>query len=34
MVMDPIVSHFEIFAYSLLDQLSTIVKAHMLQYLN
>ena len=34
MVMDPIVSHFEIFACSLLDQLSTIVKAHMLQYLN
>ena len=33
-VMDPIVSHFEIFTYNLLDQLSTIVKAHMLQYLN
>ena len=27
MVMDPIVSHFEIFARALLDQLDVIVKA-------
>ena len=31
MVMDPIVSHFEIFARTLLDQLDVIVKAHLLQ---
>ena len=31
MVMDPIVSHFEIFACALLDQLDVIVKAHLLQ---
>ena len=31
MVMDPIVSHFEIFASSLLDHLDVIVKAHLLQ---
>ena len=30
--MDPIVSHFEIFACVLLDQ--SVVKAHLLQYLN
>ena len=30
-VMDLIVSHFEIFAYALLDQLDVIVKAHLLQ---
>ena len=30
-VMDPIVSHFEIFACSLPDQLDVIVKAHLLQ---
>ena len=30
-VMDPIVSHFEIFARTLLDQLDVIVKAHLLQ---
>ena len=30
-VMDPIVSHFEIFARALLDQLDVIVKAHLLQ---
>ena len=30
-VMDPIVSHFEIFACALLDQLDVIVKAHLLQ---
>ena len=29
--MDPIVSHFEIFARSLLDQLNVIVKARLLQ---
>ena len=29
--MDPIVSHFEIFAYALRDQLEVIVKAHLLQ---
>ena len=29
--MDPIVSHFEIFARVLLDQLDVIVKAHLLQ---
>ena len=29
--MDPIVSHFEIFACALLDQLDVIVKAHILQ---
>ena len=29
--MDPIVSHFEIFARALLDQLDVIVKAHLLQ---
>ena len=29
--MDPIVSHFEIFACALLDQLDVIVKAHLLQ---
>ena len=28
--MDPIVSHFEIFARALLDQLDVIVKAHLL----
>ena len=32
--MDPIVSHFEIFSYALLDQSAMIVKAHLLQYLN
>ena len=32
--MDPIVSHFEIFACALLDQLVVIVKAHLLQYHN
>ena len=31
MVVDPIVSHFEIFARTLLDQLDVIVKAHLLQ---
>ena len=31
MVIDPIVSHFEIFACTLLDQLDVIVKAHLLQ---
>ena len=31
MVMDPIVSHFEIFTCILLDQLFVIVKAHLLQ---
>ena len=31
MVIDPIVSHFEIFARALLDQLDVIVKAHLLQ---
>ena len=31
MVMDPIISQFEIFARSLLDQLDVIVKAHLLQ---
>ena len=30
-MMDPIVSHFEIFARVLLDQLDVIVKAHLLQ---
>ena len=30
-VMDPIISHFEIFACTLLDQLDVIVKAHLLQ---
>ena len=30
-MMDPIVSHFEIFACVLLDQLDVIVKAHLLQ---
>ena len=29
--MDPIVSHFEIFACALLDQLDVIVKAHIVQ---
>ena len=29
--MDPIVSHFEIFARALLDQLNVIVKARLLQ---
>ena len=29
--MDPIVSHFEIFACILLDQLDVIMKAHLLQ---
>ena len=29
--MDPIVSHFEIFARALLDKLDVIVKAHLLQ---
>ena len=29
--MDPIVSHFEIFARALLDQLDVIVKTHLLQ---
>ena len=29
--MDPIVSHFEIFARALLDQLDVIVEAHLLQ---
>ena len=29
--MDPIVSHFEIFARALLDQLDVIVKAYLLQ---
>ena len=29
--MDPIVSHFEIFALALLDQLDVIVKTHLLQ---
>ena len=29
--MDPIVSHFEIFARALLDQLDVIMKAHLLQ---
>ena len=29
--MDPIVSHFEIFARALLDQLNVIMKAHLLQ---
>ena len=33
-MMDPIVSHFEIFACALLDQSTVIVKAHLLQYLN
>ena len=31
MVIDPIVSHFEIFARALLNQLDVIVKAHLLQ---
>ena len=31
MVMDSIVSHFEIFACALLDQLDVIVKTHLLQ---
>ena len=30
-VMDPIVSHFEIFTRALLNQLDVIVKAHLLQ---
>ena len=30
-MMDPIVSHFDIFARALLDQLDVIVKAHLLQ---
>ena len=30
-VMDPIVSHIEIFGCALLDQLDVIVKAHLLQ---
>ena len=29
--MDQIVSHFEIFAYALLDQLDVIVKTHLFQ---
>ena len=29
--MDPIVSHFKIFACTLLDQLDVIVKTHLLQ---
>ena len=29
--MDPIISHFEIFARALLDQLDMIVKGHLLQ---
>ena len=29
--MDPIVSHFEIFACALLDQLDVIVKVRLLQ---
>ena len=31
MVMNSIVSHFEIFACTLLDQLDVIMKAHLLQ---
>ena len=31
MVMDPIVSHFEIFTCVLLDQLDVIMKAYLLQ---
>ena len=31
MVMNPIVSHFEIFVYALLDQLDVIVKTQILQ---
>ena len=31
MVMDPIVSHFEIFALTLLDQLDVIMKALLLR---
>ena len=30
-MMDPIVSHFKIFAGALLDQLDVIVKAYLLQ---
>ena len=29
--MDPIVSHFKIFACALLDTLNVIMKAHLLQ---
>ena len=29
--MDPIVSHFELFACAVLDQLVVIVKTHLLQ---
>ena len=31
MVIDPIVSHFEIFAYALLNQFDVIVKARPLK---
>ena len=31
-MMDPIVSHLEIFACALLDQLDVIVTTHLLQF--